>query len=116
MVQRLPVIPFARENQDNILRGLYIDSFMCSTIPELSQNEPNPFSENSVIKYYLPSDTYFAELTISNMEGVSIKTFNLNGKGYGQIMISGGTLKAGTYTYTLSVYSERSDSKRIILL
>lgn len=77
MVQRLPVIPFARENQDNILRGLYIDSFMCSTIPELSQNEPNPFSENSVIKYYLPSDTYFAELTISNMEGVSIRPSTL---------------------------------------
>ena len=82
----------------------------------LSQNEPNPFRENTLIKYYLPSNTRSATMQISNMEGVELKSFTLDGKGYGQVLISGGTFSAGTYIYTLTVNGERVDSKRMMLL
>jgi hypothetical protein len=82
----------------------------------LSQNEPNPFRENTLIKYYLPSNTRSATMQISNMEGVQLKSFTLDGKGYGQVLISGGTFSAGTYIYTLTVNGERVDSKRMMLL
>ena len=82
----------------------------------LSQNEPNPFRENTLIKYYLPSNTQSATMQISNMEGVQLKSFTLEGKGYGQVLISGGTFSAGTYIYTLTVNGERVDSKRMMLL
>jgi hypothetical protein len=82
----------------------------------LSQNEPNPFRENTLIKYYLPIDTRSATMQISNMEGVQLKSFTLDGKGYGQVLISGGTFSAGTYIYTLTVNGERVDSKRMMLL
>jgi hypothetical protein len=82
----------------------------------LAQNEPNPFRENTLIKYYLPSNTRSATMQISNMEGVELKSFTLDGKGYGQVLISGGTFSAGTYIYTLTVNGERVDSKRMMLL
>jgi hypothetical protein len=55
-------------------------------------------------------------MQISNMEGVQLKSFTLDGKGYGQVLISGGTFSAGTYIYTLTVNGERVDSKRMMLL
>ena len=82
----------------------------------LEQNEPNPFRENTLIKYYLPSNTRSATMQISNMEGVQLKSFALDGKGYGQVLISVGTFSAGTYIYTLTVNGERVDSKRMMLL
>jgi type II secretory pathway pseudopilin PulG len=82
----------------------------------LEQNQPNPFSENTVIKYYLPNNTERASMTITDMNGTELKTFTLSGKGYGQVFIGGGSLASGTYIYTLTVNGERVDSKRMMLL
>lgn len=84
--------------------------------PTLEQNAPNPFTDNSVVKYYLPSNTQRAELVISNLNGTQIRTFNLDGKGFGQVLISGGSFKAGTYIYTLMVDGKRVASKKMVLM
>jgi hypothetical protein len=83
---------------------------------QLEQNQPNPFSENTVINYYLPNSTERATMAITDMNGVVLKTFTLSGKGYGQVLIGGGSLPSGTYIYTLTVNGERVDSKRMMLL
>jgi hypothetical protein len=83
---------------------------------QLEQNQPNPFSENTTIKYYLPNSTERATMAIADMNGVVLKTFTLAGKGYGQVLIGGGSLPSGTYIYTLTVNGERVDSKRMMLL
>lgn len=97
-------------SNSNSSNGLGVES------AQLEQNQPNPFRDNSVIKYYLPSNAMSASMTITDMDGTELKTFNLQGKGYGQVMIGGGTLTSGTYIYTLTVNGERVDSKRMMLL
>lgn len=87
-----------------------------SDAPILEQNAPNPFRENSVIKYYLPTSSRSAELVITDNSGIQLKAFNLQGKGFGQVMISGGSFKSGTYIYTLIINGERVASKQMILL
>jgi hypothetical protein len=83
---------------------------------QLEQNQPNPFSENTTIKYYLPNSTERATMAITDMNGTVLKTFTLSGKGYGQVLVGGGSLPSGTYIYTLTVNEERVDSKRMMLL
>ncbi len=64
----------------------------------MEQNIPNPFHENTTIKYYLPSDSRTANITITDLSGVQMKQFDLSGgKGFGQVLISGGAFAAGTY-------------------
>jgi hypothetical protein len=87
-----------------------------SAIPTLEQNIPNPFRENTTIKYYLPSDSRTATITISDLNGVQLKQFDLQGKGFGQVLISGGSFAAGTYVYTLTVNGKQVDSKKMMLL
>ena len=84
--------------------------------PRLEQNEPNPFRENSTIRYYLPSTVKIAQLQITDLNGAVLKTFNLEGNGFGQVLISGGSFAAGTYIYSLIIDGEKTDSKRMILL
>jgi len=85
--------------------------------PKLEQNIPNPFRENTTIKYYLPSNSRTATITISDMNGVQLKQFDLVGtRGFGQVLISGGSFAAGTYVYTLTVNGKQVDSKKMMLL
>jgi hypothetical protein len=85
--------------------------------PKLEQNIPNPFHENTTIKYYLPSNTRTASIVITDQSGVQLKQFDLSGgKGFGQVLISGGAFAAGTYIYTLTVDGKVVDSKRMVLL
>jgi hypothetical protein len=84
---------------------------------KLEQNIPNPFRENTTIKYYLPSDSRTATITISDLNGVQLKQFDLVGtRGFGQVLISGGSFAAGTYVYTLTVNGKQVDSKKMMLL
>lgn len=82
----------------------------------LEQNIPNPFRENTVIKYYLPEGTISAQMQISDLNGNLLKSFNLQGKGFGQVLITGGSFKAGTYIYSLIINGNRVNSKRMMLL
>jgi hypothetical protein len=85
--------------------------------PQLEQNIPNPFHENTTIKYYLPNGMRTASIVITDLSGVQLKTFDLGGtKGFGQVLISGGAFAAGTYICTLTVDGKVVDSKRMVLL
>ncbi len=88
-----------------------------SDAPKLEQNIPNPFQENTTIKYYLPNGMRTASIIITDLSGVQLKTFDLGGtRGFGQVLISGGAFPAGTYIYTLTVNGKVVDSKRMVLL
>ena len=83
--------------------------------PFLEQNVPNPFSQNSVIKYYLPQSTKNAVIKVYSLEGVEMKSFTLSGTGVGQVAISGSTLTSGVYVYTLMIDGNAIDTKQMIL-
>ena len=79
----------------------------------LQQNSPNPFTNNTVIHYYIPPNTNNAQLMISDVNGVVFKTIVLSSKGNGQATIMAGGLSQGNYFYTLLIDGTRVDTKQM---
>jgi hypothetical protein len=81
----------------------------------LYQNQPNPFTENTTIKYFTPNDAKGVNLLIFNMQGVLIKSYNNLLTGKQSIQINGSDLKPGMYLYSLISNGTEIDTKRMIL-
>lgn len=81
----------------------------------LEQNVPNPFTERTLIKYFIPQQSVYASLRIYKMDGTEVLNIKIDNKGFGQSEISGGTLAAGIYTYILLVDGKVADSRQMIL-
>ncbi len=84
--------------------------------PRLEQNAPNPFNNNTVIRYYLPSTTKTAQMMIVNVSGQVLKQYTLTSKGVGQTTVYGGELASGNYFYTLIVDGKKIATKQMVLL
>lgn len=84
-------------------------------IAKLEQNIPNPFSENTIIKFYLPQETGNGMIKIYAVDASEIKSIPITEKGFGQVVVSGKTLSAGTYTYMLLIEGKVIDTKQMIL-
>ena len=83
--------------------------------PSLRQNSPNPFSQSTQIKYYLPREVNQALLCIYDMNGRQIKQIALSERGGGSVTINGSELTAGIYLYALIADGKEVDVKRMIL-
>ncbi|MBN2263638.1 MAG: tail fiber domain-containing protein, partial [Prolixibacteraceae bacterium] len=83
--------------------------------PTLAQNIPNPFSNTTRIDIYLPETVKNAILYVYNMQGVQIKSFDINERGATSVTIEGYTLQAGMYLYTLIADGKEVDTKKMIL-
>jgi len=81
----------------------------------LYQNNPNSFSENTTIKYYLPVNTTNAKILIYDLQGVLQKTILLYETGNGSVEIYGGELKSGVYVYGIFADGFASETKQMIL-
>jgi hypothetical protein len=85
-------------------------------LPALQQNEPNPFSETTVIRYFLPEGSANAKIEVKNAEGKVVGNFTISQLGHGNITLASGTLSAGTYYYSLIINNNIVDTKKIVLL
>ena len=81
----------------------------------LYQNNPNPFSVDTKIKYELPLTTKTASLYIYDMSGSQIAQYPISMFGEGEIIVSGGVMDAGMYLYSLVADGQIIDTKRMIL-
>ncbi len=81
----------------------------------LEQNIPNPFSDNTRIDMYLPESISNVAMYIYNMQGKQIKVFKIQERGNSSVTISGYTLEAGMYLYTLIADGKEVDTKKMIL-
>jgi hypothetical protein len=81
----------------------------------LEQNVPNPFSEKTIIKFYVPQNTAKAFIKIYALDGSEVKSIPVSVKGFGETEISGSSLTTGTYTYMLMVDGKVADTKQMIL-
>ena len=81
----------------------------------LYQNAPNPFSQSTEIKYYLPASVNTAFLLIYDMNGRQLKQIPLTQRGEGSQIISGTEFSAGIYLYALIADGKEIDVKRMIL-
>jgi hypothetical protein len=82
----------------------------------LKQNAPNPFTQNTIINYFIPQNAAKAFINITDMNGRLIKTFAATGKGNGQLMIEGGQLASGTYQYSLIVDGKPVETKKMVMI
>jgi hypothetical protein len=86
-----------------------------SLTASLYQNTPNPFSENTVIRYFLPKYVNDASIFIYNMQGKQIKNIPLHNRGESSETIFGSELQAGMYVYALIADGDIIDTKNMIL-
>jgi hypothetical protein len=82
---------------------------------KLYQNTPNPFSEETIIEYYVPVDAHSASLYVFTLSGELLQSLPIGSFGHGSVTISGSTLQAGMYVYSLVVDGQMVDTKRMIL-
>jgi hypothetical protein len=78
----------------------------------LDQNQPNPFSESTVIKYNVPEKYGYAQLIFTTIEGRILKTIDISKKGAGEITVYANDLSNGIYT--LVVDGKTVDTKKMI--
>jgi hypothetical protein len=81
----------------------------------LFQNIPNPFSERTIISYFLTESTEKAVLNIYDMNGTQLKSIDLHQLGNGSVVINGGEFNPGIYLYVLIANGEQVDTKQMIL-
>ncbi|MFH0867082.1 MAG: hypothetical protein V1904_12875 [Bacteroidota bacterium] len=81
----------------------------------LYQNEPNPFDNNTVIRYYIPEGTIGdAFILFSDMYGNEIKKEDITVKGFNNIKANTENLASGIYSYSLIIDGNVMDTKKMI--
>ncbi len=108
-------------NSDNLksgsLEGSNINSNLNSNLNnvKLYQNAPNPFSEQTTIRYEIPESIQNARLNICNMNGTLLKTIKLNQIGAGNVVIEANEFVAGMYLYILICDGSVAGTKQMLL-
>jgi len=81
---------------------------------KLYQNTPNPFKEQTVIRFSLADDVQDAAICIFDMTGKTIKKFPIS-SGMESVSIGGYELGEGMFLYSLVVNGQEIDTKRMII-
>ena len=80
----------------------------------LFQNTPNPFKEQTVIRFSLADDARDAAICIFDMTGKMLKKLPIS-SGETCVAVNGWELGEGMFLYTLLVNGQEIDTKRMIL-
>ncbi|GHV08088.1 hypothetical protein FACS1894160_1780 [Bacteroidia bacterium] len=81
---------------------------------KLSQNAPNPFTNQTEINYFVATEVKNAYICIFDMQGKMLQKIDAS-TGQNSVMIQGSTLQAGIYLYALVADGQEVDTKRMIL-
>ena len=81
----------------------------------LYQNNPNPFTEKTIISYIVPNEAQQASIYLYDMTGVQLHKYDISVYGEGEITISANELYAGTFLYSLVVDGKLIDTKQMII-
>ena len=80
----------------------------------LFQNTPNPFKEQTVIRFSLAEDVKNASVCIFDMQGKMLQSHPVQA-GMESITVNGYELGAGMFLYSLVVNGQEMDTKKMIL-
>lgn len=80
----------------------------------LAQNSPNPFTENTTIRYNLPVGESNGSIAVYDLNGNIMMSFN-NLQGNGQVTIQGRRLQPGTYVYKLMLNNKEQVTRKMVL-
>lgn len=82
---------------------------------KLYQNNPNPFSVQTSIRFEIPENVQNTQLHICNMTGTLLKTITVNQRGTGNVTINANEFVAGMYLYSLVCDGKIVDTKQMML-
>lgn len=80
----------------------------------LHQNDPNPFSESTVIKFEIPESVMLARIIFTDLKGVILKTETIESRNAGSLEVFASDLSSGLYTYTLVCDGKVIDTKKMV--
>ena len=80
----------------------------------LNQNVPNPFAEQTTIRYFIPDEVNRAQIFFYDNNGDILKVVDLNVKGAGQLNVFAADLGSGMYTYSLIADGKVIETKKMI--
>lgn len=84
-------------------------------VPMLSQNQPNPFHQNTSVDYFIPGNVQQAAIQIHSVDGKILATIKLKETGKGRVNINAQTYPAGTYFYSLLLDGQVFETRRMVL-
>jgi len=84
-------------------------------IVRMDQNNPNPFSESTVIGLNIPEKTQKANVFIYDLSGKQIQSVPVTERGETNITVYAGNLNAGMYIYSLVVDGKVAVTRRMIV-
>ena len=82
---------------------------------KLYQNTPNPFKEQTIIRFSLADDVKDAAICIFDMTGKTIKRLPIS-SGMDSVSVGGYELGEGMFLYSLIVNGQEIDTKKMIIL
>ena len=88
------------------------DSFTSQN--KLYQNTPNPFKEQTIIRFSLADDVKDAAICIFDMTGKTIKRLPIS-SGMESVSIGGYELGEGMFLYSLIVNGQEIDTKKMVI-
>ena len=98
----------------NGTRGTTDVSYAISNQNKLYQNTPNPFKEQTVIRFSLADDVKDASICIFDMTGKTIKKLPVS-SGKDSVSVGGYELGEGMFLYSLIVNGQEIDTKKMII-
>lgn len=98
-----------------ITSGIDKNSSSNKSKANVNQNNPNPFSENTEIKCFIPKEASSAYIYIYDLQGSQKRAIAIADKGDVITTIKAGDLTAGLYLYSLVVDNQIVDTKKMIL-
>ena len=81
----------------------------------MEQNEPNPFTHETIVKYNLPETVNNAYMAVYDLSGKQLATFPITQKGSSSITVTSEKLSAGIYMYSIVADGKIFDSKKMIV-
>jgi hypothetical protein len=81
----------------------------------MEQNEPNPFTQQTVVNYTLPQSVAKAYLAVYDLSGKQITTLPIRELGNASITITSQNLSAGIYIYSIMADGKVVTTKRMVV-
>lgn len=94
---------------------LEVDGINGENKAALYQNTPNPFTNETQIKLFVPQEAGHALIQVCTIKGKQLFVKEVTGREETSIVLKGNDLPAGIYMYTLIVDNEIITSKRMVL-
>jgi len=81
----------------------------------VEQNEPNPFSDNTIVNYVVPQGVAKAYINIIASDGKVVKNVPLTQRGKGQLVLQAATLAPGVYSYSMYAGGKLVQTKSMVV-